>query len=30
MDGVPTDMMGTQEVMKTGDSFAYELEFPDT
>jgi len=30
MDGVPVDMMGTQEIMQTGDSFDYELVFPDT
>lgn len=30
MDGVPTDGGGTQQVMQTGDSFEYELVFPDT
>ncbi|MDQ7022427.1 MAG: multicopper oxidase domain-containing protein [Candidatus Gracilibacteria bacterium] len=29
-DGVPTDMGGTQKPMKPGDSFTYELNFPDT
>jgi len=30
MDGVPIDMMGTQKIMQTGESFDYELVFPDT
>lgn len=30
MDGVPKDMMGTQDPVNYGKSFDYELEFPDS
>jgi len=29
-DGLPTDMWGEQKPMKPGESFTYELDFPDT